>query len=366
MRLLDRPDDEKAFNANLAAYAKRRNPPDWFPAPHKFTKWLWSYIDYRELKQAETSKYTWQPPYDIFLTGDKPETVDFRWTFAVHFHYFCMLRQVLAVYDSAVRPLLRREWRSISCGAAFKNKWPKGESAARYTDDNYWALGLEEMFGTEATANARTPEALAGDFNDRTYAISLNCGCDTDVIDWSSDTGLKIALAVSFAEYELFNQLAVIDDDLSRDYGEPYGRCALPLHGPLLDELAANPVYLKKRELVGRIVWFQGDDGLRGWEVEDLKTRKEWTLVLSRFLEPLWHKHEKFKGRRLGVHTVDQVSVQMVRRMTDMDELLQAELSLLLFWVKVLHADFGIIQTDFFSSPRISFKNFSCVAHRGQ
>lgn len=356
--------DENAFNANLSAFAKRRRIPDWFPPPHPLTNWIWNHSDYYDLKQSETSKYTWEPPYDIFLTGDKEKTVVFRWVFLLQFLDPIMRRCTLGMKDSAVRPIQRRKWRDITSGAAFKAKWPTGESAPSYTEDNYWALGLDEIFGTEATAQARTPEALAGNFVDNVSATLLPCGCEVQAIDWSSDKDAKIPLAVTLAEFELLHQFAILDDDLSRDYGKPYGRCSLPVYGPIPNELASNSSYMEKMGLVHHIVWFQGLEGLRGWEIEDLETRREWTLVLSGFLEPLWRKHDKYKNEKMATFFVHEVTKQVVESIDNMRKLQHVELSLLVFWVRALQADFGIIHTEFFPSSRINPEDIRCSAHR--
>lgn len=109
MLLLNRPKDPKAFNSNLASAAKRPPFPAWFPKPHLTHADLKVYVLWENLKNKTTAQIYWIPPYEIFLTGDKPEMVKIHWQFLFMFRSNIIDRLCLSLHDATVRPLTKGE-----------------------------------------------------------------------------------------------------------------------------------------------------------------------------------------------------------------------------------------------------------------
>lgn len=366
MRNLGRLEEKDAFNSNLASLVKRPRLPDWFPRPHAIHRALDMHLSDTNLKNFETARCTWTPPFEIFLTGNNSKTASSRWSFAVMYRAAMFERAALALTDPAVRPLPKREWRNITCGAEFKHCWP---SDVPFNEDHPWRMGLDKLFGTAATARAQEG-VRKKDFDSVREVLpeELDCECDTlDHIDWESDIELMVSIAYNYAEVALLYELALIDPDLTYDLGEPYGRVNYPLLGHLPDQLASNAVFMEKHTLVNTIVWYAGVEEPRGWEQEYFMDCRHWVLLLSRYLEPLWREDEKLKEKKIILRTVEQVKEESVMSLeeTDMSELDAIRLSLLVFWATVLQRDFGIIHTPFFPSPNYRIEHFQCAAHRG-
>ncbi|EIM80057.1 uncharacterized protein STEHIDRAFT_162944 [Stereum hirsutum FP-91666 SS1] len=211
MQLLNQPSDYKAFNSSLASLAKKPLLLDWFPKPHPTHTELEIYVLKKNLKDKKTSQTYWFPPYEIFLTGDNPETAKIRWKFLLMFRPHIFNRHLLSLHDPAVRPLTKRQWRNISSGAEFRSRWPQGESFPPFDPSRYWRAGLDEMFGTVAPARAKEGVCSLEDFESEIAPSLLSCGCDVSTIDWETDTELKTLLAITSAEMALLHEFVLID-----------------------------------------------------------------------------------------------------------------------------------------------------------
>lgn len=366
MRLLNRPEDPEAFNSNLASAWKRSKLPDWFPHPYHGYENLKIYVSHSNLKPKKAAQTFWTPPFEIFLCGDKPKTILARWKFLIMFRSEILDLLILSLRDPAVHPLTKKEWRAISSGAEFRFQWPKEKSFPAFDPTHYWCAGLIPLFGTEATTSAKEAARTLGDGARVILPDMLSCDCEVDVIDWEKDQKLKITLALLFAEVALLHEFALIDPDLTREYGEPPERTNLPLLGNLPDHLMNNSTFVERMALLCQVVWYGGQTELRGWERKDFDDRKNWVWHVSCYLEPLWRKHEHLKGEKMYLLHVDRVTPEIVASLEDGDSsaLHKIEMSLLVFWLTALQRDFGILHTPFFSSPGVDLDRFTCLAHR--
>lgn len=366
MLLLNRPEDRKAFNSNLASMAKKPTLPAWFPKPHPAHADLEIYVLTKNLKDKKTAQTYWFPPYEIFLTGDNPETAKTRWKFLLMFRSDIIDRHILSLHDSSIRPLTKKEWRNISSGAEFRSKWPQGESFPAFDPNHYWRAGLDALFGAEATARAREGICSLEDFESEIVPDQLDCDCEVSAIDWETDTQLKTVLAVSFAEIALLYEFALIDPDLTQDLGESNNRTNLPLLGNLPDHLTSNSTYMERKSLVWQVVWADDFTERRGWELDSFDERLDWVWILSWYLEPLWRKHEHLKGETMYVLTVDQVTPDIIWSLDENDAvaLKKIETALLVFWSTALQRDFGVLHTPFYASLGKDPDHYCCVAHR--
>lgn len=109
IKRLNRPEEPKAFNSNLASAAKRPPLPAWFSKPHPTHANLEVYVSHENLQDKKTAQTYWTLPYEIFLTGDKPKTVRTHWWFLLMFHSNILDRPNLSFLDPAVRPLTKKE-----------------------------------------------------------------------------------------------------------------------------------------------------------------------------------------------------------------------------------------------------------------
>lgn len=259
MQLLNQPADHKAFNSSLASLAKKPLLPDWFPKPHPTHAELEIYVLKKNLKDKKTSQTYWFPPYEIFLTGDNPETAKTLWKFLLMFRPHIFDRHLPSLHDPAVCLLTKRQWRNISSGAEFRSRWPHGESFPPFDPSRYWRAGLDEMFGTVATARAKEGVCSLEDFESEIAPSLLSCGCDVSAIDWETDTELKTLLAITSAEMALLHEFALIDLILTQDLGEPHHYTNLPLLGDLPDHLTSNSTFQQKRMCLAWLCVFYED-----------------------------------------------------------------------------------------------------------
>lgn len=137
MRLLNRPEDPEAFNSNLASAWKCSKLPDWFPHPYHGYENLKIYVSHSNLKPKKAAQILWTPPFEIFLCGDKPETILARWKFLIMFHGKILDRLILSLCDPAVHPPTKKEWHTIPSGAEFRFQWPKEESFPAFDPTHY-------------------------------------------------------------------------------------------------------------------------------------------------------------------------------------------------------------------------------------
>lgn len=279
----------------------------------------------------------------------------------VDFRYYILLRPQLASTDSSIHPLSKSDWRDISSFADFKKLWPKS-AAFPYSDDVYWRGGHEKMFSKRITEQIRAEPSLPVLAGPHT----MECGCHASSIDWlQTEVKLKKAVVIGWAEVALMHDFALLDPDLMQDL-DGYGHAVIPLLSDLPPHLASNNTVVRKRDLVQDIVWFRGPSAKRGWELEDLASRRDWVCLLARYLEPLWRASSKWATEEHAGGTVDDVTEAVVDSLEDMDQVQRREKSLLTFWMRYLQMEKGLMPTAFYSSPGISVEEYHCPMHRGR
>lgn len=277
----------------------------------------------------------------------------------IDFRHYILLRPQLTCKDPSIRPLSKSDWHDITSLSDFKKSWLQN-AAFPYSDAVYWRGGLDKMFGQMVTAEIRALPSLPMKVGPHT----MECGCHASSIEWmQADVKLKQAVIIGWAEITLMHDFAMLDPDLMQDL-DGYGPAVVPLLSDLPPHLADNAMIKSKCFLVRDIVWFKGAAGQRGWECEDLLGRREWVRLLARYLEPLWRTSSKWATEAFVGGRVDDVTEDVVDSLEDLDQVKCQERSLLMFWMRSLQMEKGLMPTAFYPSPGISVEEYHCPTHR--
>lgn len=332
--------------------------PDWFPDPH--ATWLAVYehcyhIFLQDNKQEEAIR-TFVCPFEVLLGGAETG-LQTRRSILASLRGLFQERRALALVDSAVCPMSKKEWRDITSGAWFRRSWPSDAEYA-YAPAHIGLYGDVHIFGQAKTAAAQQA-AIQNSLGPIPYCL-LDCGCDPVETDWVLDETLKVSLPIYLAEQQLFEQLALLSPALNfLTHESTYPTTQFSAHRhkdkyPLSwTNTTAHPEAKEEYQRVFNIVWFRGRDKPRGWEREDFHERRAWVACLSEYLVPLWRSDKQAQDWELFKLKASQISTATIDTTSTPDQLKKYEGALLLYFMRALERDHNLLPVPFFpTTPR--------------
>lgn len=333
------------FNSVLWSSYHQPNYPLWFPEPHPLSDWLMLHKGTVRFKASGPAR-TWYPPYSSLITSTSPSTGRKRWLFVYQFWAFLFNRPRSWRLDPSILPLTKSQWRDVTSWVDFEKGWPTGEEHRyAFSEDNYWSYGHEKVFGVQLTKKA--VEAYRNGQPCPILPNLMSCGHSIRFAQWD-DPKLKNFIALKYAEGQLLQDFALIDPVLSTTIDGYDGRIPIAQHG----QVPSNSEYGLRLKLVLEIVYFEGQDSLRGWERTKLEEYRRWAAVLAGFLGPLWRAHPKMQKENLLGWEPARVTDVVVSHLSEMHSVQRCVQVMLLFWLQVLISDHGQLPAPFYPSPK--------------
>lgn len=280
-------------------------------------------------------------------------------------------RRHFALFDSAVCPLSKSEWRQLTSGRLIEDDWPKDASIA-FSVEHLTAYGSPRIWGQDRTNNARVDLER---FNHIFISISaLDCGCSPLTIDWETDQHLRHIIPTALAENQFFEQLALLDPSLCplvHEDAVPSTRFSTHQHAdkyplpPYTDHKLHDCQFTAQMELLRNIVWFGDQDcHPRGWELEDFYQRREWVSLLVCYIGRIWQADGQAREWTLFSLQAQNMDPYVVLGLGSREEMDKYEGAALLYFMRAIERDHNMIPVPLFQTTPESRGRWICDLYR--